>query len=138
MPERTLRGFVIAVLITLANIDDGDAAVALFEKVDPVKYPRLRIIWSDNKYHNLALEAWLQKHRPGWTLEVQSPPKGSKEFVVVPKRWVVERSFAWMGRNRRLSNVLVATNFSTPSARSEANNFISSRWLLGLRSSQVL
>jgi len=98
-----VMGFVIAVLVTASNIDDGVAAVMLFEKIDPVQYPRLKIIWGDNKYHNHALEAWLRKHRPGWTLEVKSPPEGSKGFVVVSKRWVVERTFAWMGRNRRLS-----------------------------------
>jgi putative transposase len=114
-------GFVIAVLITSANIDDGVAAVPLFEKVDPVKYPRLQIIWGDNKYHNHALEAWLKKHRPGWTLEVKSPPKGSKGFVVVPKRWVVERSFAWMGRNRRLSKDYERTTSSSEAMVKLAN-----------------
>ena len=96
-------GFVLAVLITSANVDDGVVAVELLSKIDPVQYPRLQIIWGDNKYHNHALEAWLREHRPGWTLEVKSPPEGSKGFVVVSKRWVVERTFAWMGRNRRLS-----------------------------------
>jgi putative transposase len=98
-----VMGFVIAVLITAASVDDGVAAVQLLEQVDSAMYPRLKVIWGDNKYHNLALEAWITKHRPGWTLEVKSPPEGSKGFVVVSKRWVVERSFAWWGRNRRLS-----------------------------------
>jgi putative transposase len=98
-----VMGFVLAVLITSAKVDDGVAAIALLEQVDPVQYSRLKIIWGDNKYHNHALEAWLQKHRPGWTLEVKMPPEGSMGFVVVSKRWVVERTFAWMGRNRRLS-----------------------------------
>jgi putative transposase len=98
-----VMGFVLAVLITSASVDDGVAAVALLEKIDPVQNPRLCVIWGDNKYHNHALEKWLQKHRPGWTLEVKSPPAGAKGFVVVPKRWTVERTFAWIGRNRRLS-----------------------------------
>ena len=58
---------------------------------------------SPPKYHNHELMRWLKQHRPGWTLEVKRSPEGSKGFVVVPKRWVVERTFAWMGRNRRLS-----------------------------------
>jgi len=98
-----VMGFVLAVLITSAKVDDGVAAIALFEQVDPVQYPRLKMIWGDNKYHNHALEMWLRKHRPGWTLEVKMPPEGSTGFVVVSKRWGVERTFAWMGRNRRLS-----------------------------------
>jgi putative transposase len=97
-----VMGFVLAVLITSANVDDGVAAVLLLQKIDSVQYPRLCLIWGDNKYHNHALEAWLKQHRPGWTIEVKHPPAGSKGFVVVSKRWVVERTFAWMGRNRRL------------------------------------
>ena len=89
-----VMGFVLAVLVTQAKLDDGVAAVLLFEKVDPVQYPCLQIIWGDNKYHNHALEAWLATNRPGWTLEVKHPPEGSKGFVVVSKRWVVERTFA--------------------------------------------
>jgi len=104
-----VMGFVIAVLITAASVDDGVAAVQLLEQVDSAMYPRLKVIWGDNKYHNLALEAWITKHRPGWTLEVKSPPEGSKGFVVVSKRWVVERSFAWWGRNRRLRGCLEIT-----------------------------
>jgi len=98
-----VMGLILAVLITSAKVDDGVAAVQLFEQVDPLEYPRLSLIWGDSKYHNHALKSWLRKHRPGWTVEVKSPPKGSKGFVVVPQRWVVERSFAWWGRNRRLS-----------------------------------
>ena len=81
-----VMGFVLAVLITQAKLDDGAAAVLLFEKVDSVQYSRLQIIWGDNKYHNHALEAWLAANRPGWTLEVKHPPEGSKGFVVVSKR----------------------------------------------------
>jgi len=116
-----VMGFVFAVLVLSAKIDDGVAAIALFEKVDPVKYPRLTLIWGDNKYHNLALEAWLKEHRPGWTLEVKSPPEGSKGFVVVSKRWVVERTFAWMGRNRRLSKDYEKTTSSSEATVQLAN-----------------
>lgn len=98
-----VMGFVVAVLITTANIDDGAAAIKVLEMMNLAQYPRMQVIWGDNKYHNLAFEAWLASNRPGWRLEVKSPPEGSKGFVVVSKRWVVERTFAWMGRNRRLS-----------------------------------
>ena len=98
-----VMGFVLAVLITSAAVDDGVAAVLLLKQIDPVEYPRLKVIWGDNKYHNHELESWIKEHRPGWTIEVKRPPKGAEGFVVIPKRWVVERSFAWLGRNRRLS-----------------------------------
>jgi putative transposase len=116
-----VMGFVLAVLITSAHVDDGVAAVLLLQKIDPVQNPRLQVIWGDNKYHNHALEAWLQTHRPGWTLEVKSPPKGSKVFVVVSKRWVVERTFAWMGRNRRLSKDYEKTTSSSEATVQLAN-----------------
>ena len=96
-------GIVLAVIITAANIDDGVAATMLFKKITQEQCPRLEVIWGDNKYHNLSFEAFLASERPGWRLEVKKPPKGSKGFVPVPQRWVVERTFAWMGRNRRLS-----------------------------------
>ena len=108
-----VMGFVLAVLITSAHVDDGVAAIQLLEKIDTVEYPRLKIIWGDNKYHNLELESWMKKHRPDWMIEVKRPPKGAEGFVVVPKRWVVERSFAWMGRNRRLSKDYEKTTSSS-------------------------
>jgi len=108
-----VMGFVLAVLITSAAMDDGVAAVQLLEQIDPMESPRLKVIWGDNKYHNFALEAWMKKHRPGWTLDVKRPPKGVEGFVVVPKRWVVERSFAWLGRNRRLSKDYERTTSSS-------------------------
>jgi putative transposase len=116
-----VMGFVLAVLITSANVDDGVAAVLLLQKIDPVENPRLLVIWGDNKYHNHALEAWLRTHRPGWTLEVKSPPEGTKGFVVVSQRWVVERTFAWMGRNRRLSKDYEKTTSSSEATVQLAN-----------------
>ena len=108
-----VMGFVLAVLITAANIDDGVAALILFKKLQTEQYPRLKVIWGDNKYHNLAFEAWLASERPDWKLEVKMPPEGSKGFNVVAKRWVVERTFAWMGRNRRLSKDYEKTTSSS-------------------------
>ncbi|MCL2118448.1 MAG: IS5 family transposase [Planctomycetaceae bacterium] len=98
-----VMGFVLAVIITAANIDDGVAATMLFKKITQEQYPRLEVIWGDSKYHNLSFEAFLEHERPGWRLEVSKRPKDAKGFVPVAKRWVVERTFAWMGRNRRLS-----------------------------------
>ena len=65
-----------------------------------VRFPRLRRVWADGIYR--AAVAWAQEHA-GVVLEIVTPPKGTKGFQVVPRRWVVERSIAWMGRYRRLS-----------------------------------
>lgn len=96
-------GLVLCVLVTSAAVDDGAAAPQLLERADPAAFPRVRKIWVDNKYHNNALYEWLKRERPGWDLEVVSRPPGAKGFSLLPRRWVVERTFAWLGRCRRLS-----------------------------------
>jgi putative transposase len=96
-------GLLVAVLITGAGIDDGNAAPQLVSLITPDQYPRLEVIFGDNKYHNHALYAWLQEHRPGWRVEVKKRPEGSRGFTPLEKRWVVERTNAWNGRCRRHS-----------------------------------
>ena len=96
-------GLLLAVVVTAANLDDGTAAPQLLSRVTAEELPRLSVIFGDNKYHNHSLNAWLAKHRPQWTIDVQSPPAGTKGFSVVRKRWVVERTNAWNGRSRRNS-----------------------------------
>jgi putative transposase len=96
-------GLLLVVMVTTAAIDDGAAAAALVDKLDIKDYHRLKKIWGDNKYHNLSFRAWLELHRPGWVLEVKSRDPGTKGFAVLAKRWVVERTFAWLGRYRRHS-----------------------------------
>ena len=96
-------GLLVAVVVTAANLDDGTAAPQLLARVTAEELPRLKVIFGDNKYHNHSLNAWLAKHRPQWTIEVQSPPPGTKGFQAVRKRWVVERTNAWNGRSRRHS-----------------------------------
>jgi putative transposase len=64
---------------------------------------RLGVIWGDGKYRNHGLNRWLVKSRAGYAVEVIGRPAGSKGFVKLPRRWVVERTFAWLGRYRRNS-----------------------------------
>jgi len=96
-------GLLMCVLVTTAAVDDGVAAPQVLNQLDPDQTPRLQKIWGDNKYHNHELRRWLQDNRPNWELEVKSRPPGSEGFVRIPKRWVVERTFAWLGRYRRHS-----------------------------------
>ena len=98
-----VMGLLLAVLVTSAAIDDGAAAPQLTQRLPAEDNPRLKKIWADNKYHNHAYRRWLANHRPGWELEVKTREPGLKGFMVLPKRWVVERSFAWHGRCRRHS-----------------------------------
>jgi putative transposase len=98
-------GLLLAVLVTPANVDDGAAAPGLLGQLKAKKYPRLEVIYGDNKYHNHALEAWLkqQGEKVQYRIEVVKPKAGQKGWQKLPKRWVVERTFAWLGRSRRLS-----------------------------------
>jgi len=97
-------GLVLAVAVTAASVDDAAAAPHVLAQLDREHYPRLEVIWADNKYHNHELNRWIETESPGsWQLDIVRRPPGSKGFVLLPKRWVVERSFAWLGRDRRHS-----------------------------------
>ncbi len=96
-------GLLLAVVVTSAALDDGAAAPLVFSQLDQTRCPRLTKIWADNKYRNHELERWLTQNRDHWDLEIKSRPEGTVGFAPVPKRWVVERTFAWLGRYRRHS-----------------------------------
>ena len=96
-------GLLVAVLITAAGVDDGAAAPKLLGQITPEDFPRLTVVFGDNKYHNHGLEAWLKEQRPHWRIEVKKRPEGTRGFTPLEKRWVVERTNAWNGRCRRNS-----------------------------------
>jgi putative transposase len=96
-------GLLMAVTVTAASVDDAAGVPPLFAQVAPETVPRLTKVWADAKYHNYELKSWLEKERPAWDLEVVSRPAGAKGFVLLPKRWVVERTFSWIDRCRRHS-----------------------------------
>ena len=94
-------GYVLIVLVHAANIYDGHAArkvlTALFSKMDTVKK-----IWADGTYKGEEFIQWVKEQCDG-VLEVVKKKNTGKGFEVLPRRWVVERTFAWLGRSRRLS-----------------------------------
>lgn len=96
-------GLLVAVVITSAALDDGTAAPQLLDKITAENFPRLEVIFGDNKYHNHALNRWMAEHRSNWRIEVKKREPGTVGFAVLPKRWVVERTNAWNGRARRHS-----------------------------------
>lgn len=96
-------GLLLAVAVTSAKADDGTAAPQVLAKLSPTKFPRLKKLWADQKYRNKALAAWLVAEQVGYTIEVKEKPEGKKGFVLLKRRWVVERTFAWLGRYRRNS-----------------------------------
>ena len=97
-------GLLLAIVVTSAAVDDAAAAPEILGQLERTNYPRLKKIWADSKYHNHALYAWIKENQDGfYELEIVSSPPGSKGFILLPRRWVVERTFAWLGRSRRQS-----------------------------------
>ena len=96
-------GLVLAVVVHAANIQDRDGAKLVLERLQH-KFSRLRLIWADGGYAGQLVE-WVRGLRV-WhklRLAIVSRPPESKGFVLLPKRWVVERTFGWLNRYRRLS-----------------------------------
>jgi putative transposase len=96
-------GLLLVVLVTVASADDGTIAPEVLGRLTAEHQTRLRSIWADGKYRNNRLAAWLVQTKAGYAVEVVSRPSGSVGFVEQPQRYVVERSFAWLGRYRRQS-----------------------------------
>jgi putative transposase len=97
-------GLLLAVVVTAANVDDAVGGQKVVGKLTTEAFPRLKVIFGDNKYHNHKYYAWLASHSNGrWRMEISSRPPGTKEFKPLKIRWVVERTHAWFGRYRRNS-----------------------------------
>ena len=93
-------GLVLAVVVHTADVQDRDGArLALVRLVG--RFPRLERIWADGAYAG-KLVLWA-RNVGGWTLELVRRPANQNTFEVIPRRWVVERTFAWLGRYQRLS-----------------------------------
>jgi putative transposase len=95
------RQIVVAVLS--AALDDGASAPEVLRRLTSAHRSRLELIWADHKYHNRRPGAWLRQNHVRYRIEVVSRPIGAKGFVLLHRRWVVERTFAWLGRYRRHS-----------------------------------
>jgi putative transposase len=94
-------GLLLTVVVHAANLQDRDGAKLLFEKAKGC-FPRLRLVWADGGYAGPLLIDWLHSFC-GWVLQVVKRSVEVSGFQVLPRRWVVERTFAWLGRYRRLS-----------------------------------
>ena len=94
-------GLMLFVIVHAADIQDRDGAVDLVKAIR-YRFPWLRHLFADSAYGGEKLEIALmgQGH---WTIEVIKRPDTAEGFVVLPRRWVVERTFAWLGRCRRLA-----------------------------------
>ena len=87
------------------DVQDRDGAKHVLAQLIMLKLcvllPRLQLIWADGGYAG-QLVAWA-KAAGGWVLQIVKRSDDVKGFAVLPKRWIVERTFAWLNRYRRLS-----------------------------------
>jgi putative transposase len=88
--------------MTPADLSDSQGARGLLGGL-AFFVPRLKKIWADAAYRGKELADWCQQQGNGWDLEVVEREPGTHGFSIQPRRWVVERSFAWLTRNRRLA-----------------------------------
>ena len=94
-------GLPLSVYVTPADVQDRVGARCLLAGLKPL-VPRLKKIWADGAYSGEGLARWCEKEG-GWELEVVERNREAQGFKVLPKRWIVERTFSWLIRNRRLS-----------------------------------
>lgn len=95
------NGFMVGLVVHSAGIQDRDGAVPTLQSIRRF-YPFLRHVFADGGYAGDKLKNAL-KGKGNWTIEVIRRCDDQKGFKVLPRRWVVERTFAWLGRSRRLA-----------------------------------
>lgn len=101
------NGLLLAAQIHRADIQDCHGAVPLLTALHQ-RFPTLRHIFADRVYRGPQLREAIAACRP-LTIEIVQRPTGVKGFQLLPRRWVVERTFAWLGRSRRLAKDFEAT-----------------------------
>ena len=93
-------GLLLKAKVLTADIQDRDGARALFSEIKE-QMSRLQLIWADGGYRG-KLILWVAVQCL-WILKIVKRNDQEKTFIVLPKRWIVERTFSWLNRNRRLS-----------------------------------
>ena len=120
-------GLLHALVIHPGNLQDRDGGKQVLEKASRC-LSRLKRIWADSAYCG-ALQEWA-KIECGWEPEIVRRPPGLKTFQVLPKRWIVERSFAWLNPYRLLAKEYELTPESSASDLYIAYSHRMLRWLV--------
>jgi putative transposase len=119
-------GLILAVVVHGAYWQDADGALFVLMRLRE-KFARIKVIFGDSAYSRNGLAEWVKEHF-GWILQTVLRPVGVKGFVVLPKRWIVERTFAWLGKCRRHSK-----DYERTTSSSEAMIYISMIQLMSHR-----
>ena len=98
-------GLIMVTVITAASVQDRDGAKSVFTQTSD--QGRLKKVGADSAYGGKLVD-WTNEHCP-WVLEIVRRPKDQQGFEVLPKRWIVERTFGWLNRYRLLSKEYEAT-----------------------------
>lgn len=122
-------GRLLRVRVHAANIQDVHGAVPLLRDTRK-RFPELGHVFADRVYRGRQLRDALEDCGP-WTIDIVQRPPGVKGFQLLPRRWVVERTFAWLGRCRRL-----AKDFEATIASAQAWIYIASVLLLVRRAAR--
>ncbi len=97
-----VMGLLLAVVVHKASIQERAGAKLLLLRAVEKGFNRLELIWADGGYSGQPMIDWVRR-LAGWVFEVIKRSEEASGFVVLPRRWVVERTFGWLGRYRRLS-----------------------------------
>jgi len=93
-------GMILGIVVHAANIQDRDGAKLVLDRLHG-RYSRLKLIWADGGYAGKLIE-WTASFG-NWVLEIVKRSDDVAGFKVLPRRWIVERTFGWLGRYRRMS-----------------------------------
>lgn len=100
-PLVDVEGLPLRIVVHSAGIQDRDGAALVLDKIRE-SFPGLELVWADGGYNAHQVQT-AAAASPGLRVEIVKRSDDVKGFVVLPRRWVVERTFSWFGRNRRLA-----------------------------------
>ncbi len=95
------EGLPLRVVVHSAGVQDRDGAALVLDRIRR-RFPWFELVWADGGYNARQVEAAVAKV-PTLRMEIVKRTDDMKGFVVLPRRWVIERTFSWFGRNRRLA-----------------------------------
>jgi putative transposase len=124
-------GLILSVVVHAADLPDHDGACFVLMRIQQ-GFRRLKVIWADVAYRRNGLPEWV-KETFHWVLETVLRPVKAKGWVLLPKRWIAERTFAWLGRCRRHSK-----DYERTTESSEAMIYISMIHLMTRRLAKTI